>query len=414
MDLAISTRNFADFPQEIVDAIIDTLCDDISSLTTCSLVCRRFLPRAQVHLFSTVALAHQHQCVAFHSLIQSSPYLPLNVKTLKLRCGFSTPNRYAWDITYEPLLQPIIRAASNLENLYLSSILCPVPSDTNSPLSSIFSCSLTSLELHSVRFTDFKHLCAFARAWPTLKSFTCSGQMYTHTVSCDHKHPPGPLVEWLDIDGAYGRTDILDNIISSGLCPVSVGMLRSLVFLIHEKEDIERLRALMKLCADMLLSLHIIHNKSSLPFRLPSELAHQRLKVGSLRRLTVEVYDKSEGSDSSLLDWWINSIGAAEILEDITFKYFIEEGAVSTEIAKPLWLKMDSTLSGLTALRMFAFNIVCWGYTVPDRGSPCEDSLSFESRDKLEKLRRTLNEGFKLLRTRGVVTSTTAEIDNYL
>ncbi|KAK0488568.1 hypothetical protein IW261DRAFT_357489 [Armillaria novae-zelandiae] len=410
MDLAISTRPFADFPQEIVDAIIDTLCDDTSSLTTCSLVCRRFLPRAQVHLFSTVALAHQHQCVTFYSLIQSSPHLLLNMRTLKLWRGFSTPNRNAWDITYEPLLQPIIRAASNLENLYLSSILCPIPNDINSPLSSIFSCSLTSLELHSVRFADFKHLCAFARAWPTLKSFTCSGLMYTHTVPCEHTHTPGPSVECLDIDGAYGRTDILDSVISSGVCPVSVGMLRSLVFPIHDKQDIDRLQALTKLCADTLQSLHIIHIKSSLPFRLPSELTYQRLKVGSLRRLVVEVYDKSEGSDSGLLDWWINSIGAAEILEDITFKYFIEGGAVLTEMAKPLWRKMDSTLSRLTALRWFALNIVCWGYTVPDRNS----SGSLESGDKLEKPRRALNESFRLLKARGVITTITAEIDDYL
>ncbi|KAK0189266.1 hypothetical protein F5146DRAFT_704813 [Armillaria mellea] len=393
MDLVISTRTFADFPQEIVDAIIDTLCDDTSSLTTCSLVCRRFLPRAQVHLFSTVALAHQHQCVTFYSLIQSSPHLHLNMRTLKLRRGFSTPNRNAWDITYEPLLRPIIRAASNLENLYLSSILCPIPSDTTSPLSSIFSCSLTSLELHSVRFADFKHLCAFARAWPTLKNFTCSGLMYTHTVSCEHRHPPGPLVESLDVDGAYGRTDILDNIINSGICPVSVGMLRSLVFPVHDKQDIERLQALTKLCPNTLQSLHIIHIKSSFPFRLPSELAYQRLKVGSLRRLVVEVYDKSEESDSGLLDWWINSIGA-----------------VTTEMAKPLWRKMDSTLSRLTALRWFALNVVCWGYTVPDRDS----SGSFDSGDKLEKLRRALNDSFRLLKARGVVTTTTAEIDDYL
>ncbi|KAG7444531.1 uncharacterized protein BT62DRAFT_900154, partial [Guyanagaster necrorhizus] len=58
MGLATSTRIFADFPQEIVDDIIDTLRDDTASLTACSLVCHRFLPRAQVHLFSTVALAH--------------------------------------------------------------------------------------------------------------------------------------------------------------------------------------------------------------------------------------------------------------------------------------------------------------------------------------------------------------------
>ncbi len=146
------------------------------------------------------------------------------------------------------------------------------------------------------------------------------------------------------------------------------------------------------------------------PFRLPSELAYQRLKVGSLRRLVVEVYDKSEGSGSGLLDWWINSIGAAEILEDITFKYFIEEGAVSTETAKPLWRKMDSTLSRLTALRWFALNIVCWGYTVPDRDAPD----SFESGDKLEKLRRALNDSFRLLKARGVVTTTSAEMYVYL
>lgn len=47
-------RDISDQPQEILDAFIDELSDDVTSLKACSLVSRRWFWRSRKHLFKRV------------------------------------------------------------------------------------------------------------------------------------------------------------------------------------------------------------------------------------------------------------------------------------------------------------------------------------------------------------------------
>ncbi|EKM53886.1 uncharacterized protein PHACADRAFT_98186, partial [Phanerochaete carnosa HHB-10118-sp] len=47
---------FQQLPQELIDQIIDKLCKNIPTLKSCSLTCRRWLPRSSAHLFASYAI----------------------------------------------------------------------------------------------------------------------------------------------------------------------------------------------------------------------------------------------------------------------------------------------------------------------------------------------------------------------
>ncbi|KAJ7746019.1 hypothetical protein B0H16DRAFT_1557477 [Mycena metata] len=80
-----------DFPQELTDKVIDAVYFDAGSkcMKTCSLVCRQWLPRSRLHLFSTLRLdskTYTDRAGAFFQLLDNSPFpiLP-NVQSLDLR-----------------------------------------------------------------------------------------------------------------------------------------------------------------------------------------------------------------------------------------------------------------------------------------------------------------------------------------
>ncbi|SJL03446.1 uncharacterized protein ARMOST_06801 [Armillaria ostoyae] len=83
-----STGEPPQLPQELLNAIIDCLSDDIPSLHACSLVCRAWTEHAQEHIFH-----EQHFCTPkgprgdlhkFRDLLRMSPHLGAFVKVIKL------------------------------------------------------------------------------------------------------------------------------------------------------------------------------------------------------------------------------------------------------------------------------------------------------------------------------------------
>ncbi|KAJ7741206.1 hypothetical protein DFH07DRAFT_59551 [Mycena maculata] len=83
----IGHHTVRDFPQELLDQIIDSTChnpEDLASTNICGLVCKRWLPRSRYHIFSTVTLT-ANNFGSFVDLLDTSflPILPL-VQHLRL------------------------------------------------------------------------------------------------------------------------------------------------------------------------------------------------------------------------------------------------------------------------------------------------------------------------------------------
>ncbi|KAJ7276618.1 hypothetical protein C8J57DRAFT_193770 [Mycena rebaudengoi] len=60
------------FPQELVDQVIDEVTPNTASIGTCGLVCRRWLPRSRSNLFSRIYLADLATTIAFMDLADAS------------------------------------------------------------------------------------------------------------------------------------------------------------------------------------------------------------------------------------------------------------------------------------------------------------------------------------------------------
>ncbi|KAI0930250.1 hypothetical protein AcW1_008986 [Taiwanofungus camphoratus] len=75
-------------PLELSDHVIDCLHGDHQALSTCSLVCRGWLPRAQYHLFERVSLS-PYNWQAFEKLMISSPHIGVLVRNLDISHKFT-------------------------------------------------------------------------------------------------------------------------------------------------------------------------------------------------------------------------------------------------------------------------------------------------------------------------------------
>ncbi|KAF5386064.1 hypothetical protein D9615_002700 [Tricholomella constricta] len=81
-------------PQELVDHIIDHLYDDPLTLTSCSLVCRQWLPTSRLHLFSKISLkvtpavaSPSELCKRLHRLLTTSPSIISCIRELEVLEG---------------------------------------------------------------------------------------------------------------------------------------------------------------------------------------------------------------------------------------------------------------------------------------------------------------------------------------
>ncbi|KAF9050332.1 hypothetical protein BJ165DRAFT_998094 [Panaeolus papilionaceus] len=73
-------------PQELIDAIIDTLEDDVESLRKCTLVSSAFLTRAQKHLFRQITLSSGQTTLPARltNLLSESPHISRTITSLRV------------------------------------------------------------------------------------------------------------------------------------------------------------------------------------------------------------------------------------------------------------------------------------------------------------------------------------------
>ncbi|KAF8201293.1 hypothetical protein K438DRAFT_1717034 [Mycena galopus ATCC 62051] len=115
-----------EWPQELIDHVIDQLAVDADSLKSCSLVCRAWVPRCRSHLFKSCSLHTKdidrhgvHNILSFRDLLRSSycTFVP------HVRCLRTTQR--AWDIhdsLYQEIAVDLRRLTSVIELVMKISI----------------------------------------------------------------------------------------------------------------------------------------------------------------------------------------------------------------------------------------------------------------------------------------------------
>lgn len=238
-----------DFPQELVDAIIDHLIEDRLALLACLSVSSLFRCRAQFHLFPTIHLTEKRDFEEFNLLCAKSPSIPDLVKTLHVTLPEST-------ISLPRLLQ--------VHTLHFNGSLRVVPGDLES-FSRIFSwvpSTLTSLSIQDITFSSTETFRSLISALPFLKSLSLITAFATITrsdsrllgSSCNDKGPP---IEALSVT----------SINSDGVCaffhgyphlgPFALYGLRELRFFSFVLEQASDIQRLLNASRDSLRELHL-------------------------------------------------------------------------------------------------------------------------------------------------------------
>lgn len=174
------------FPQELLEAIIDDLYDDLPTLRACGMVSRAFLHSTRTHIFANIRLTPKsglpnpatvgsypnclNPCQKFHALLVNSPYISSYVQRLIIIDGSLFPSHPSADITGtapsgspwvldEPSLPYVIRYLTRLRSVSLIFQEGPLrnwsamsKALTDSLLSTLRLPNLESVELQRIGF----------------------------------------------------------------------------------------------------------------------------------------------------------------------------------------------------------------------------------------------------------------------
>ncbi|KAF9263749.1 hypothetical protein L218DRAFT_987391 [Marasmius fiardii PR-910] len=180
-------------PQELVDQIIDHLHNDISSLKSCTLVCRAWLPTSRLHLFSKIRLdiprtlldEHHHvstkrnveslvhkPCQRLHSLLKQNPGIIPHIHELTLVSGSPISSairdghyHLLWTFA-EETLPLLIRTLTHLRRFEITSPqgIAPwnvLPAPLSSAIKAVF--SVPSLAYIRIKSWEFPNLTALSK-----------------------------------------------------------------------------------------------------------------------------------------------------------------------------------------------------------------------------------------------------------
>lgn len=112
-------------PQEIIEEIIDRLCEEKSSLEACSLTSTAFLPRTRTHLFFRLVFRKNDRLPsAFLSLFGANQNVALAVKHVVI-AGLSVFRRDAWPGIETEALAQAFEVFVSLQQLSLVSSIVP-------------------------------------------------------------------------------------------------------------------------------------------------------------------------------------------------------------------------------------------------------------------------------------------------
>ncbi|PBK69427.1 hypothetical protein ARMSODRAFT_1004177 [Armillaria solidipes] len=239
-----------DFPQELVDAIIDHLIEDRLALLACLSVSSFFRCRAQFHLFPTIRLTEKRDFEEFNLLCAKSPSIPDLIKTLHVTLPESTIS---------------LPRLSQVHTLHFNGSLRVVPGDLER-FRRIFSwvpSTLTSLSVQDITFSSTATFRSLIGGLPLLKSLSLLA-VYAAGTGSDNSRPlgsscddKGPSIEVLSIT----------SINSDGVCaffhghpslePFALHGLSELRFFGFALEQVAEIRYLLDASRDSLRKLHL-------------------------------------------------------------------------------------------------------------------------------------------------------------
>src|ERR1700722_3210615 len=170
-----STNLPSSFPAELSDAIIDYLHDDIHSLGTCALVCKRWLPSSRYHLFGRVTVSPKN-VGKLVELLQSPLSTIPQVSHMRM---YLIQSAKQFDDTLSSLssLTPL----RSVHSLSLNQVI--LESTTKAIISQPAFGAVAELKLEEVRFGEFHHFVDFMSGFSLLETFVVkhlSWRMDTH------------------------------------------------------------------------------------------------------------------------------------------------------------------------------------------------------------------------------------------
>ncbi|KIY65155.1 hypothetical protein CYLTODRAFT_424584 [Cylindrobasidium torrendii FP15055 ss-10] len=288
-------------PVELIDSIVDQLCDDRDALKSCSLAAQTLRPRAQAHLFKDISLESATWCEKFYRTTCLSPSLPRSVRSMRL---VSFPGQWIKD---EPSFPLLVEKMANLQQLMMFFVDWDSTPALNSALQTLG--NLTSVTLTNVSFASSIEFFNTLRCWPNLRHLTLRGIFFKNR-----------LVEPIDcipaLEGIPTRLESL-NILSTQYSddnsrailralthpssPISLSELKEFHIAPFDTDDIDLVRTTMEQCSDFLRNLTIdafIHAHVVDQITLNCD----PLPVHHLSSLALEMSDKV--SVGRQLEWW--------------------------------------------------------------------------------------------------------------
>ncbi|KAK0455829.1 hypothetical protein EV421DRAFT_1728674 [Armillaria borealis] len=299
-------------PQEILDAVVDSLKDNKAALKACSLISRRLTLRTRVHLFYTIRPRMYEWNDGMLDLLQSSPSLIAHIRRI-----FLSPLGI-----YDSALAAIIELLVNpihLEMYRVDWISLP-----EHFVQALYSRTYASVNLCDTRFSSFSELASLLANSTRLEKLAIRKLIGRFEPvddpgpsRCTHQHPsPGPPVDHLVLFDHDSSLYHLLNGINSWQCPVSIQELKTLEIHSRGWDHFSQFQALLG-GATKLEELTFRHSVSALvPLATSSPLP-----ISHLKKLTVNMPQYHSGNTQPI-DWWISNFENTDgncLLKDIHF-----------------------------------------------------------------------------------------------
>ncbi|KAG5636533.1 hypothetical protein H0H81_007730, partial [Sphagnurus paluster] len=145
-------------PLDIAELILAELDGDEQTLKSCALVSRRLLVPARRHLFNTVKLTSEENCIRFSDLITSPQSEEISAFVQRLEIRVSEEVDYFLEEQHQPLVS-IFTAVKPFLHEFEFSTLDSTPFDTINPaMQAVFMAIFASPNLHKISLGSFSHL----------------------------------------------------------------------------------------------------------------------------------------------------------------------------------------------------------------------------------------------------------------
>jgi hypothetical protein len=179
-----------EFPQELVDYIIDFLHDSLSSLRACSLTCRAWAESSQHHLLKSIRLRSPVRCKELISMIDDHPGLGHHIRRLSLRYHLKGDHDQLFDDLFD-----LTSRLSNVRRLYPALTHVFDDSLTEKLIASIapISSIITHLDTAYMRFETAEQFVKLVSCMPSLERLSFGANIKNKSLPSPTASLPPPI-----------------------------------------------------------------------------------------------------------------------------------------------------------------------------------------------------------------------------